>query len=447
MPEEIKISDDGTPSERPESGVHESQVRNSRIAWLQVVGAFCLNINTWGLLGSFGIYQTYYSLHLLQDSSASKISWIGSVQGFFMFLISFFIGPIFDAGHLNLLLWVGSTLSVLGLFMTSLCHHYWQFFLAQGVTMGIGFGCLYLPAPALVSMHFDKNQALAMGLSSSGSGIGAVIFPLVFNQLHPNIGFAWATRVLAFILLATSAVPIAIMQFPTPTPADNAANEHYAPSSSPLVSSAKFTQFCRNLVDATALGDVPFILLIAGLLTTFMGIYTILYYINLLAVERTSAADNLSSSILIILNGASTVGRILPSVLADRIGPTHVLAATAFFAGALAFCSLALETAASIVVWAIIFGSTAGAFMGLPAAGVVSVSNSRNNIGARLGMTLGAVGCGVLIAEPIAGAILGRPEGGWLGLVAWSGALMLAGFIFLVAARTTKVGWKIRTVI
>jgi len=92
-----------------------------------------------------------------------------------MFLFSFFIGPIFDAGHLQSLLWVGSGLSLLGLFMTSLCHVYWQCFLAQGITMGIGFGCLYLPAPALVSMHFTSNQALAMGLSSSGSGVGKII--------------------------------------------------------------------------------------------------------------------------------------------------------------------------------------------------------------------------------------------------------------------------------
>jgi len=128
-----------------------------------------------GLLGSYGVYQMVYSLHVLRSSTASEISWIGSVQGFFMFLTSFFIGPIFDAGYLRALLWIGSFLSMLGFFMTSLCNDYWQFFLAQGVVMGIGFGCLYLPAPALISLHFGKNQALAIGISSSGSGIGESI--------------------------------------------------------------------------------------------------------------------------------------------------------------------------------------------------------------------------------------------------------------------------------
>lgn len=113
-------------------------------------------------------------MNVLHEFSASEISWIGSVQGFFMFLVSFFIGPVFDSGYLHSLLSVGSTLAVLGFFMTSLCHKNWHFFLAQGVAMGLGFGFLYLPAPALVSMHFQNHRGLAMGLSSYGSGIGQI---------------------------------------------------------------------------------------------------------------------------------------------------------------------------------------------------------------------------------------------------------------------------------
>ena len=125
-----------------------------------------------GLLGTFGVFQTFYSNELLQTSSDSAILWIGSVQAFFMFVVSFLIGPIFDSGHLQSLLRAGTLLSVLGFFMTSLCSRYWQLFLAQGVTVGIRLGFLYLPAPALVPMHFQRHQVLAMGISSSGSGIG-----------------------------------------------------------------------------------------------------------------------------------------------------------------------------------------------------------------------------------------------------------------------------------
>lgn len=377
-----------------------------------------------------------------------------------MFVVSFLIGPIFDAGHLHVLLYTGSVLSVLGFFMTSLCQEYWQFFLAQGVAMGVGFGCLYLPAPALVAMHFDHRRALAIGMSSAGSGLGmyiqlhaqflycadpgagGVVFSLVFTQLQPRIGFAWTTRVLGFMLLVSSIVPLVLMRFPNRTAADAADAEKQAQRNR---TPRRFVlHVWRNIVDKSAARDGPFVLLIVGLLTGFMAIYTILYYVNLFGLQRTSSSSTVASSLLVIVNGASTVGRILPSALADSIGPVNVLMLTALLSGVLVFVALCLQSAAGTIVWATAFGIVAGAFMGLPAAGVVSISRSRERIGARLGMTLGAVGCGVLVAEPIAGAILGTSSGGWPGVLGWCGALLLVGSIFMAAARTVRVGWVVQ---
>jgi len=210
---------------------------------------------------------------------------------------------------------------------------------------------------------------------------------------------------------------------------------------------SEVNRLLSTLVDPSALHDKPFLLLIAGLLTTFMGIYTTLYYVNIFAMARTSAAPGVAPYILVILNGASTVGRILPSAMADRIGPTHVLACTALCSGILCFCLLLIYGEAGIVAWAVVYGCTAGAFMGLPAAGVVSISSCRKRVGARLGMTLGVVGCGVLIAEPIAGVILSRHPANWAGLVTWSASLKLAGFLFMFTARVAKAGWKLTIVV
>lgn len=123
-------------------------------------------------MNAYGVYQSFYELDFLGTQSSSNISWIGSVQAFLLFLLSIAAGPIFDAGHLRSLLWTGTLLTVLGMFMTSICKTYWQIFLAQGVMVGLGFGCLYLPAPAVVSQHFYGRRALAIGISSIGSGLG-----------------------------------------------------------------------------------------------------------------------------------------------------------------------------------------------------------------------------------------------------------------------------------
>ena len=82
----------------------------------------------------------------------------------------------------------------------------------------------------------------------------------------------------------------------------------------------------------------------------------------------------------------------------------------------------------------------------LPAAGIVRLSDDKSKIGIRIGMTLGTVGFGVLISNPIAGAIV-YPGNDWLGLISWCGALLFASSFCLVASRVSKAGWGLTTVI
>lgn len=163
---------------------------------------------SWGLINSFGVYQTYYETDLLRSSTSSDISWIGSLQGALLNMGGLVSGPLFDAGHFRALTISGSALVVLGLFMTSLCETYWQVLLAQGVAVGVGCGLLFLPSAAILSQYFARRRALALGLQSSGSPVGGIVFSILFSRLQPRIGFGWATRVLAFILLGLLVVPL-----------------------------------------------------------------------------------------------------------------------------------------------------------------------------------------------------------------------------------------------
>ena len=73
-------------------------------AWLQVAGAFMIFFNTWGLINTFAVFQTYYESGALFTESSSNISWIGSIQCFLLQLTGIVAGPIFDQGYLRLLL-------------------------------------------------------------------------------------------------------------------------------------------------------------------------------------------------------------------------------------------------------------------------------------------------------------------------------------------------------
>ncbi|RYP43332.1 hypothetical protein DL770_011724 [Monosporascus sp. CRB-9-2] len=398
-----------------QAGQPSSPPKEDLFAWIQVLGAFILNLNTWGLMNSYGAFQTFYQLDMLRGNTSSSIAWIGSTQAFLLFLVSLVTGPLFDAGHLRWLLWIGSGLLVVGMFLASITSAYWQVFLTQALMTGLGFGCLYLPAPAVVSQYFHAGTALAMGASSTGSAIGGIIYPVVFNQLQPRVGFGWATRVLGFILLVTSVVPVFLMKSKAPP----------RPS--------------RGLIDRSAFRDAPYLFLNLGLFFGVMGFYIIFYYVELLGLARTDVSPTLASYLLVIINAASLLGRLIPGYYADQVGTINVQTAVAFASTVLTFCLLAIRAAAALVVFTVLYGFMAGAFMGLPAAAVVSLSPDKSKIGTRLGMTLAFVGFGILVSNPIAGAILGD-GGNWVGLTVWCAALLAASAGSLVLSRILKVG-------
>lgn len=194
-----------------------------------------------------------------------------------------------------------------------------------------------------------------------------------------------------------------------------------------------------TILDRAAFTDAPYLLLNLGLVFGFMGLYIVLYYIQLFSLDRTDVSSGLSNYLLVIINGSSLIGRTVPGYYADKIGSINVQTIAAFVSAILTFCLLAIHTAPGLVIYCVLIGICAGTFMGLPAAGVVTLSADKSKIGARLGMTLATVGVGVLVSNPIAGAIVGRGRN-WVGLVCWCGALMVGSTLSLVASRVVKVG-------
>lgn len=194
-----------------------------------------------------------------------------------------------------------------------------------------------------------------------------------------------------------------------------------------------------SLIDRSVFRDTPYLFFTFGLFFGMMGFYVVFYYVELLALARTDISPDLAGYLLVIINAASLPGRLIPGYYADKVGSVNVQASVTFAAAVLTFCLLAIRAAAALVVFSVLYGFMAGAFMGLPAAGIVSLSSDKSKIGTRLGMTLAFVGLGVLVSNPIAGAILGTDEN-WVGLIVWCGVLLAASLTCLVVSRVLKVG-------
>ena len=134
-----------------------------------------------GLANSFGVFETFYQISLLPLETPDNISWIGSLQVFLLFLGGLAAGPIFDRGSLRTLLALGTLFICFGMFMTSICYEYWHFLLAQGLVIGLGFGCLFLPTVTIVAQYFTTKKAIAFGITSLGGSIGTVMAYAIYG--------------------------------------------------------------------------------------------------------------------------------------------------------------------------------------------------------------------------------------------------------------------------
>ncbi|KAJ5035093.1 uncharacterized protein L3040_008354 [Drepanopeziza brunnea f. sp. 'multigermtubi'] len=373
-----------------------SRKNESLTAGLQVVGAFFMMFNSWGIANTFGAYQNYYENALLRDETPSRISWIGSIQGFLLILVGgLFTGPIFDTGHLR------------GL---GICTSIDSALEAKNSL----FGNTHFGPGEFFPQYFTERRALAAGLAAAGSSLGGVIHPIVFHELQPRIGFRWATRVIAFIMLATLTIPLAVMR------------------------AKVFPSTRRPLFDFQVLRNIPYILFTIGEFFGFMGLYVPFYYITTYSTEKKIAGPNLSFYLLTLINTGSILGRIVPNFFADLTGPLNICTPFVLLCGLIAFCWPSIASLGQAVTFCLAYGFFSGTFVSITGPSIATLSTDLGLVGTHMGMSFAFASLGLLVGNPVAGVLLrGR---GWLGPAMFCGATNLLAGLFILGARLAKTG-------
>jgi MFS family permease len=305
--------------------------------------------------------------------------------------------------------------------MTSLGTEYYQIFLAQGLCVGLGTGCLFLPSVAIVATYFSTKRALATGITAAGGSIGSVIYPIVFRQLQPRIGFPWATRVLGFIALGTLTISVFLMKPRMPPPSKT-----------------------RSLFDRGAFRSLPYVVFSLGMFLAFIGLYIPFFYIVLAAERKFGLADDLSNYMLSLLNAASVFGRIIPGLLADKFGSLEILTYCTISAAILSFAFPAVHNLGGLVVYCLFYGFLSGAVVSLPTTVVAGLVPELRLMGTWMGMSFSFAGLGLLIGNPIAGTIINVAEKKFTGGFIFSASTVIAAGIVFVgvgAYRPASFKW------
>ncbi|KAJ5526721.1 MFS general substrate transporter [Penicillium frequentans] len=389
-------------------------------AWLQVLGSWILFANTWGLTNSFGVFETFYTEDLLKSSSASAISWIGSIQLFLTMVIGVLAGWILDAGYLQALLITGTFLEVFGMFMTSLCTKYWQVLLAQGICVGLGSGLLGLTSVAVIPLYFSKKRMIATGIAATGSSLAGIIYPIMMRRLFVSMGFPWAVRALAFLMLGCLVICCAIMKL--------------RPRACPSTLLLDFKHF----------RDSPYMAFVAAFTLMMASVYVPFFYIQKYALQL-KIDDDMAFYLLSMMNATSLIGRIGPNLLADHFGGLTVMAPACFLSAVVLFFWRFTLDLPGLIAIALFYGLISGGMVSLPAAIIANISSKPSELGARIGLAYTIAAFGALIGNPIAGACL-RPSGAsssdvqreFQGAWIFAGAFMLLSTACVILTRYLK---------
>ncbi|KAH3964781.1 hypothetical protein HBI70_182400 [Parastagonospora nodorum] len=378
-------------------------------AWLNAFGGFCIFFGCLGFTSCFGVLQEYYGTHQLKNYSASDIAWIGSVSNFIQFSGGAISGSMFDRFGINILR-VSAILYIFGLMMTSLCTEYYQFMLAQGLVMGSAVACLQFPAFAIVAQYFDKKRAAAMGITASGSSIGGIIFPLILSKLlnGSSIGFGWSIRIIGFIILPFFLLAIMILK--------------------PRVPPRK-----ANIFIGAAWKDIKYCLLIAGMFFMMMGMWTPIFYMPSYAVSR-GMGVTLAGNLLAIINATSTLGRIIPGILADKFGKLNIFGLAGIATGIMVFCFDEPKTNAGLIIYVIFFGFTSGAIISSASVAISLCAKDPRNLGTYMGMGMGLAAFATLAGPPISGALLER-YGGYSQVAIFGGTFCVFGGLVVFSSK------------
>ncbi|KAF9445025.1 MFS general substrate transporter [Macrolepiota fuliginosa MF-IS2] len=370
--------------------------------------------STSGYVRSWGIFQAYYQETLLQEVSPSSIAWIGSIQYAMLFIPGLIVGRLFDLGYFHSVFLFSSVILILATFLIPQCTEYWHFLLCQGIATGIAVGGIYGSSNLIIAHWFKKKRGSALGYIAIGSSIGGTIIPIIVKNLLPRVGFPWTMRIIGFIHLLLMGI----------------CNLMLKPRLPPV-------NVKGGLLNLAAFRDAPFAIYCISSFIIFLGIGTVLTYVNVSA-SQLGSSPNLALYFVSFANASAALGRSAAGFGADKFGPFNVMIPLAFFSGVLTYAWPFARSTSALIVVTLMYGLCSATFASLLVAAIMNFGGD-GDAGRRTGMLMTISALGALAGPPISGAI-SVSSGGFKAVGLYAGSVVVLGAMCLLIVRYLALG-------
>ena len=286
-----------------------------------------------------------------------------------------------------------------------------------GILSGLGFGLLCLPAIDILQFHFNARLGLALGLASSGSGLGQLVLAPLLQLALSSLGLGSSFYCLAVLVALT--IPAGLL-YKTPEGLEKVEEDEEKQSA---------WQTYKEL-----LSSPPMILLLFSHLLVNLGIFSNFSFMADHAVQHGMDINN-TGLLLSVMGGANCAGRIIFGFLLDRFRQ-HALLLTAaiLITNAISFLlGEFLRTFGGQAALAGTFGLTFGAYS---SSTVIVLRTITKDTTTALGLCFLAFATSSLLGSTTAGAMFDSTGDYCLGLLVMAilagvGSLLLGPILWI----------------
>ncbi|KAI9026686.1 major facilitator superfamily domain-containing protein [Hyaloraphidium curvatum] len=397
-------------------------------AWLVLFAAWSAQLWSAAFVASWGVFQrTLIAEGAFDGATNFQLSFIGTVVFSVSVVAALFVGPLADRFPPAALACLGGLLCSGSLLAASFASQLWQMYLASALN-GLGGSLLFVPGTVATNQWFSRRRGLAMGIVSSGTGIGTLMVTPISQACINAAGWRFALRILAAIIAGWMCPAALLLRRRVAA----------VPRKGPLITFVYF----RNWTFSLVFSSIAIIMFVFFLVQAYVPL--MLYdggYPNSVGVAVVSAY----SAVL-------AVGRIVGGFLASRAGELNLFCLACFVPCAMSLIWMSSPTnlgvtASVTMVWAF--------FCGAPLVTMPLICAQEFGLH-RLGSVVGVMTLCFWAGETWGNAVLGaivdahtyyvdgqRAGADYRPMLAFSAAMWFLGGCVISGLRWRKVGWKL----
>lgn len=373
-----------------------SRKRGLFYGWIVVMAAFFITGISCGTCYGFGVFVMPMVTELGWTRGA--ITGAVLVMGLTYAATVPFAGWLADRYGFRLIMTTIAVIPMVGLVLTSQVQAIWQLYLFYGFVVGCGAAIgMSLPF-SIVSRWFIRRQGTALGIVSSGIGIGTALLPLLFTCLISEYGWRM-TFCIAGVLSCFVCVSASFLVMRNPE--DSYLLAHEGREEIPDGNASRLGQGNSGLSLTEAVSTISFWLLFTLYALCILGLGLIMIHLVPYALDMGLSAMT-AASLLTTIGVCSIIGRLASGATSDRVHTKSVLVVCLAIQLIVMLSLPAVEEVWMLYLVAALFGISYGGYIPLIPK-LTSELFGTQHMGAIFGTLMVADGIGFGIGPWLAG--------------------------------------------